>query len=73
MRQFEVGVIYTTRSAFDHECIFSYKVIKRTEKMVTFHDLDEDREYRVKVFVDEHDREYAYPNGRYSMCPVVRA
>lgn len=35
VKKFEVGKTYSTRSACDHECIFSFEVIKRTEKQLT--------------------------------------
>ena len=36
MKKFEIGKEYFDRSACNHDCIFTIKIIKRTEKTVTF-------------------------------------
>ena len=35
MTTFETGKTYQARSIGDHNCIFTFKVIKRTEKTIT--------------------------------------
>ena len=35
MKKFEIGKEYFDRSACNHDCIFTIKIIKRTEKTVT--------------------------------------
>ena len=69
MKKFEIGNEYFDRSACNHDCIFTIKIIKRTEKTVTFERNGNTR--RAKLFFDEHG-EYIIPE-RYSMAPVFRA
>lgn len=69
MKKFEIGKEYFDRSACNHDCIFTIKIIKRTEKTVTFERNGKTR--RAKLFFDEHG-EYIIPE-RYSMAPVFRA
>lgn len=35
MTKFQVGQTYATRSICDHDCIFSFTILARTEKTVT--------------------------------------
>jgi len=68
---FKVGKTYTTRSACDYDCVFSYKVIARTAKQIT---IERGRGDVVKRGVYLRDGvEYCKPEGTYSMCPVIRA
>lgn len=69
MKKFEIGKTYTARSACNHDCIFSIKVIKRTEKTITFEQDGQTR--RAKLHFDR-DGEWILPE-RYSMAPVYRA
>lgn len=69
MKKFEVGKEYFSRSICNHDCIFSIKVIKRTEKTVTYEYMNETR--RSKIRVDDSG-EYIQPD-RYSMAPTFRA
>ena len=69
MKKFEIGKEYFDTSACDHNCIFTIKIVKRTEKTVTFERDGETR--RTKLFSDERG-EYVIPD-RYSMAPVFRA
>lgn len=71
IKKFVVGEIYAARSVCDYECIFSYTIIKRTDKNVWVKD-----EYgdviRRKVYVWNNE-ESCRPEGTYSMCPVISA
>lgn len=69
MKKFEIGKEYFDTSACNHECVFTIKIIKRTDKTVTFERNGETR--RTKLFSDERG-EYIIPD-RYSMAPVFRA
>lgn len=69
MKKFEIGKEYFDTSACDHNCIFTIRIVKRTEKTVTFERDGETR--RAKLFSDERG-EYIIPD-RYSMAPVFRA
>lgn len=64
MKKFEIGKEYFDRSACNHDCIFTIKIIKRTEKTVTFERNGKTR--RAKLFFDECG-EYIIPE-RYSMA-----
>jgi hypothetical protein len=59
------------RSAADSECVWTFEVTRRTERMVTLRDVDSGEVVCVKV-QDHGDGEYALPFGRYSMAPLVR-
>jgi hypothetical protein len=67
MKKFEIGKTYSMRSACDHDCIWTYKILKRTDKTVT---LDNNKSYRIGVY---EDREIISPLGKYSMSPTLRA
>lgn len=69
---FEAGKTYTTRSICDYDTVFSYTVVARTAKTVTIKDQFGDvRSRRVQAHMD--GGEMIYPNGKYSMCPVLTA
>ena len=40
MSIFEIGKTYATRSACDHECIWKFRVVSRTEKTLLLQDED---------------------------------
>lgn len=68
--RFEVGVSYFCRSACDSECIWNFRIIRRTESSVWV-DVDGKtvrRGLRVWDGVEKFE-----PFGRYSMSPVVSA
>jgi len=69
---FEVGKTYTDRSIGDHNCIFSFTVVRRTAKFITLDEVQGDKNKRVGVQVWE-GVETAKPFGTYSMCAVIRA
>lgn len=69
--QFEVGQIYTDRSACDYDCIFSWKVVARTAKQIT---LEQENGKIVKRGIRIYDgTETCRPFGSYSMAPSIRA
>lgn len=69
MSKFEVGHSYSATSACDHECVWTFEVIKRTAKFITLR--ENSGEIR-RVGVRTHDdHEYASPFGTYSMAPVI--
>ena len=70
--QFEVGKTYYTRSICNHDCVFSVKVLKRTEKTVVV--LKDGKEKRCKISLSWNGKEETItPWGVYSMCPVIGA
>lgn len=70
MNTFQIGRTYSTRSACDHDCVFSFTILARTAKTVTIkiHDKIKRRGLRV-----HGDTEYFNPFGSYSMAPVIGA
>lgn len=70
--KFQIGTTYSTRSACDHDCIFSFTVISRTEKTVTI-ESRHNKVVRRKVRVGADGVERIDPHGRYSMSPVLSA
>lgn len=85
MKTFEIGKIYSMRSACDHECVWLYRVAKRTPKTLTLETADEDglrpenrtkaKTCRVAIFSDFDAGwvEGVRPLGRYSMSPLLLA
>lgn len=67
--KFEVGQTYSTRSACDHECVFSFTVVKRTAKFMTVTDKF-GKQTRCGV-MNFDGVERAFPMGRYSMAPQI--
>jgi len=71
MKRFEVDKTYTCRSVCDHNCIWTFKVVKRTQKSVWLEDERGEVSRRlVKCF---HNEETLFPLGIFSMCPVLTA
>ena len=75
MKKFEVGKRYSMRSICNSECIWVYEVIARTACTVTLK--NENGEIK-KCRISKKDSEYAnaetvLPEGKYSMCPKLRA
>ncbi len=69
--EFTVGKTYFARSACNYDCIFEYKVLKRTAKFITIEDKFGDTK---RVGISNRDGiEKAKPEGTYSMCPVISA
>lgn len=74
MKRFEIGKRYSVRSICDHDCVWSYEVIARTEATVTIKDVDDNSVKRCRVIISKLDgNEFIRPLGKYSMCPVLRA
>lgn len=67
MAQFQIGKTYSTRSACDHNCIFSITVAARTAKTIKTTD-------GKTVRIGEYEGvETVKPLGSYSMAPTIRA
>ena len=66
MLKFEIGKKYYCTSICDHNARWEYTVTKRTDKSVW---LGEKR-FAVKIY---DECEFVYPEGKYSMCPTLRA
>lgn len=69
-KKFKAGMILQQASFCNSDCIFEWKVIKRTAKQITLEQYG--KQFRVKVHTDIDDRsERLYPQGKFSMCACV--
>lgn len=73
-KKFEVGKIYSMRSACDHDCVWKYKVLARTEKTVML----SDGNHLIRCIINRKITEYrgaesVRPLGAYSMAPILSA
>lgn len=75
MKTFKTDTTYYTRSTCDHNCIFEYTVISRTNKTITIKDKFNDvKKCRVNKKLTEYKGiETILPEGNYSMCPIISA
>lgn len=75
--RFEVGTVYSMRSACDHECRWFYKIAGRTAATVTLESLNGDNKTLTrKIFVMSYNGqklEAVRPLGSYSMAPILSA
>lgn len=70
-QQFVPGKTYGVRSIGDHECVFSFEIIRRTAKTVWIKGPMVNGEARR---IDVQDGvETIMPLGRYSMAPCLKA
>ena len=74
-KQFKVGKSYSMRSACDYNCVWTYKVVKRTACTVILKD-----EYGKKItcrinkkLTEFSKAECVLPLGSFSMNPILRA
>jgi hypothetical protein len=68
---FEPGSTYAEHWVTDHTFRPQVTVTKRTTKFVTIQTADgETKRCGVQVIDGE---EFAYPHGRYTLCPILRA
>ncbi len=71
---FKVGRTYWARSICDHECIFRFEVVGRTEKTVSIKSKAVPAKGVTRRKIRLYDGvEHIDPLGRYSMSPVLRA
>lgn len=74
MKTFKIGETYNMASPCDHNCIWTYTVIKRTASTVTITDGKSTKSCRINKQVSEYrNAETIFPIGRYSMCPTLSA
>ena len=69
MIKFEVGKSYSMKSICDSNCVWTYKVVRRTDKTVWITD-GEVNKFRIKEY---EGSEFIKPLGTYSMAPTLRA
>lgn len=80
MKQFEVGKKYSMRSACNHECVWTYKVVDRTASTVVLQQVmngqprGDKARFRIKKGLSEYcGAESVQPMGTYSMAPILSA
>jgi hypothetical protein len=68
--KFVVGQTYSVASICDHNCIYRFTVLSRTDKTVvlSYHGKPTRRRLRIVDGIEACD-----PHGRYSMSPVLSA
>jgi hypothetical protein len=67
---FQIGKTYYDRSICDHECIFKFTILGRTDKTVTTVVSGKTVKRGLKVY---DGVEQFRPFGTYSMCAIVSA
>ena len=76
MLKFNVGQVYSTRSACDYDCIFSYIVVKRTDKSIWIQDIRNGKptgEIERKKIQNYYSDAESVSLGNYSMAPIITA
>ena len=81
MKKFEVGKKYSMRSACNHECVWTYKVLARTACTVTLAQVMSNGKKKVETITCRINKglseffgvESVKPLGSYSMCPILSA
>jgi len=74
MRTFEVGKEYTHGWIGDSALFTTWKVLKRTAQTITITDGRETKTCKIIKQVSEYrNAESVYPEGKYSMCPILSA
>ena len=68
--RFKVGQVYTTRSACDHDCVYDFQILERTEKSVK---IEVWGVFKRRKISGHNGVEQFLPHGRHSMCAIVRA
>lgn len=72
-KRFQVGKTYETRSPADREVKYRVTVVSRTPSFVTISFLaSQAKDRRCKVY-EHKGEEFCYPDGKYSLCPVLTA
>jgi hypothetical protein len=73
-KQFEINKIYTTFLATNFDTKLSYRITRRTAKSVWIRDLQCPKEPIRRRAVKVHEGiETIFPEGRYSMAPILSA
>lgn len=80
IKKFKVGKKYSMRSICDYECVWTYKVIARTDSTVVLQQVRNGKPYgeqaRFRInrqLSGYYKAEAVRPLGTYSMCPTLTA
>jgi hypothetical protein len=72
MKQFEIGKTYTTSSACDSDCVFSWTIVSRTAKSVKLVGDLIKSPVNKKIYT-YGESETVFPLGMFSMAPAINA
>jgi len=72
MKVFKAGTEYTARSIGDYKCIFRFTVTGRSKRFITVLDHLDKVTRRVGI-MEYNGGETAFPAGRFSFAPIIRA
>ena len=72
MEQFKNNTNYYHKHITDSSLTTQIEIIKRTAKTIFFINPDTKEEKKAKIH-NKEGKEFFYPYGRYSMCPIVRS
>ena len=74
MKTFEIGKTYTHGWIGDSNLFTTWKVVKRTAQTITITDGRETKTCKIiKQLSEWRGAESVYPEGKYSMCPILSA
>lgn len=74
MKKFEVGKTYTMKSAYDHNCTWTYTVTARTKKTITLNSGNEVKTCKISKGLSEYyGAEAVSPLGTFAACPTLTA
>jgi len=68
--KFNAGQTYSTRSVCNHDCVFSFTILRRTAKSIWTEVDGQVVRRAIEVYQGE---ETFYPFGHYSMCAIIGA
>lgn len=70
LKTFETGKEYSCRSICDHNCIWTYEILKRTAKTITINIDGKNVSRRIYIY---DNAECVNPLGTFSMAPILTA
>lgn len=70
LREFKVGETYESRSICDHNCVFSFTILRRSARSVW---VEVDGKVVRRGIEIYRDAETFYPFGKYSMAAIIKA
>lgn len=76
MTTFKVNETYQCKSICDQDCVWTYKVLKRTASTITIKDIDTKDVKTCRISKKSSERfgcEIVNPQGKFSMCPSLWA
>jgi len=73
IKKFETNKTYSCRSACDNDCVWKYKIVKRTKCFIWILVGEFKPQLSRRKITTRNGFETAQPLGPYSMAPVLRA